>query len=108
LGVADGVAADGTEGASDGGTLEAAAALVADDAAEGGAAEAADDGAGLGIGAGGAGDGGEGEGEDAEFEECGFQGCWVWEGAAGRREVRRRWAVRDSGNTDFSRGQRAV
>lgn len=49
LGIADGVAAEGTETSADGCTFKAATALVANDAADGSTAKSTDDGASLGV-----------------------------------------------------------
>ena len=67
LGVADGIAAHCAERTADGGTFETTATLVANDATKSRATESADDGAGLGIGAGGTGEAGNSHSKNSKF-----------------------------------------
>ena len=72
LGIADGIAAHRAERTTDGRAFKPTATLMTNNAPEGCAAQAADDGPGLSVGAGGAGDAGNGQGKSSEFSEFGF------------------------------------
>ena len=82
LGIADGIAAHGTQSPADRGTFKATAALVTDDTTHCSTAETTKDGTGLSVGARGTGDAGKRHSKNSKFSGYGFHkfGFWEWTG----------------------------